>query len=396
VQVAQVCVGRFHHFDLARQLLRLGVLQRFYSGYPASRLSREGIPQQSSGSFPWVHLPYLALLKMAGGAGRLQRELFWQAHESLDRFVAWRRPDYDCLIAFSGCGLHSGRFAQSQGSRYVCDEAGSHVGYRAQVLGDEYRHYGWRFPGIHPRLMHKTLAEYSTADIITVPSEFVAMSFVEMGIPRDKLRKVAYGVDTRRFQKVADPDSDRFDVLFAGEMSVRKGARHLLDAFARLNHPAKRLTIVGAVTPVVKEYLRRNPPRENVRFLGYLPQIDLKHIMSRSHVMLMPSIEEGLALVQGQAMACGCPVVASWNTGAADLLTDGKEGFVVASGDTRAMADRLQQLADDPQLRNMMSEASIRRVALLGGTDSYGRNMLQVLRELTGGVEPAELMAQQL
>jgi glycosyltransferase involved in cell wall biosynthesis len=393
VKVTQVCTGRFHHLDLARQLLRLGALQRFYSGYPARRLEREGIPLHAVASFPWVQTPYLLLTKMAGGAGRLQRESFWLAHESLDRFAARTLPDSDCHIAFSGCGLHAGRVAQMRGASYVCDEAGSHVAYRAQLLGEEYRHYGSKFPGIHERLMQKTLDEYAAADVITVPSEFVARSFVEMGVPRHRLRKVAYGVDTSRFQKLADPPRHTFEVLFVGEVSVRKGVRYLLEAFARLKHPAKRLTVVGAVVPTVRAYLRENPPPEKVTFLGYLPQTELKQIMSRSHVMLMPSIEEGLALVQGQAMACGCPVVASWNSGAADLFTNGKEGFIVTSGNVVAMSDRLQQLADDPQFRNRMSEAALARVASLGGTDSYGRNMLRVLSEVANHAEEAELVA---
>ena len=66
-----------------------------------------------------------------------------------------------------------------------------------------------------------------------------------------------------------------------------------------------------------------------MEFLGVVGQERLAELMSTSHVMVLPSIEEGLALVQGQAMACGCPVIASTNTGAEDLFTDGVEGFVV-------------------------------------------------------------------
>ena len=60
-----------------------------------------------------------------------------------------------------------------------------------------------------------------------------------------------------------------------------------------------------------------------------MPQDRLAAIMSSSHVMILPSIEEGLALVQAQAMACGCPLISSTNTGGEDLFSDGVEGFVV-------------------------------------------------------------------
>ena len=55
-------------------------------------------------------------------------------------------------------------------------------------------------------------------------------------------------------------------------------------------------------------------------------------------------MEEGLALVQAQALACGCPVIGTWNTGAADLFSDGVEGFIVPPRDPKAIAERLRQL----------------------------------------------------
>jgi glycosyltransferase involved in cell wall biosynthesis len=118
-----------------------------------------------------------------------------------------------------------------------------------------------------------------------------------------------------------------------------------------------------------------------VEILGHIPQPELKQIMSRSHVMVLPSIEEGLALVQAQALACGCPVIGTHHTGAEDLFTDGKEGFVVPIRDPRAIADRLQLLADEPQRRAAMSEAALRRVKEMGGWEEYGNQMAQVMTD---------------
>jgi glycosyltransferase involved in cell wall biosynthesis len=106
--------------------------------------------------------------------------------------------------------------------------------------------------------------------------------------------------------------------------------------------------------------------------------------MSRSHVLVLASVEEGLALVQGQAMACGCPVLATTATGCEDLFTDGVEGFIVPGRDTAALADRLQQLADDPALRQRISAAALQRVKSLGGWDRYGNQWDRLLHSLTG------------
>ncbi len=106
--------------------------------------------------------------------------------------------------------------------------------------------------------------------------------------------------------------------------------------------------------------------------------------MSRSHVLALASVEEGLALVQGQAMACGCPVIATTATGAEDLFTDGVEGFIVPDRDSATFALRLQQLADDAALRERMAAAALTRVRSLGGWDHYGEQWDRLLHRLTG------------
>jgi glycosyltransferase involved in cell wall biosynthesis len=123
-------------------------------------------------------------------------------------------------------------------------------------------------------------------------------------------------------------------------------------------------------------------PQDDVEFVPHLPQDRLATIMSSSHVMVLPSVEEGLALVQAQAMACGCPLISSTNTGGEDLFTDGVEGFVVPIRSPEAIAARLQQLADDPALRQRMSEAALARVRQIGGWHQYGEAWAKLLREL--------------
>ncbi len=116
-------------------------------------------------------------------------------------------------------------------------------------------------------------------------------------------------------------------------------------------------------------------PQEGVTFAGTMPQSELKKWMSRSHVMVMPSLDEGMALVQGQALACGCPVIATTASGGADLLSDGVEGFIIPVRDPDALCDRMQRLAEDPALQQRMSEAALQRVRSLGGWGSLWRGM---------------------
>jgi glycosyltransferase involved in cell wall biosynthesis len=285
-------------------------------------------------------------------------------------------------VALSGTGLVSGRRAQALGAKHVCDRGSSHGRYQNDILTDEYGRWGIHQIIVDPRGIAREEAEYERSDAITVPSEFARRSFVEMGVLAAKVHKIPYGVRLDRFRRVAQPAKNRFEVLFVGQVGLRKGVPYLLRAFARLKHPHKRLRIVGGVQPEFRRILPQLP-LDGVEFVGRLPQDQLPAIMSSSHVMVLPSIEEGLALVQAQAMACGCPLISSTNTGGEDLFTDGAEGFVVPIRSPEAIVTRLQQLADDPALQQRMSEAALTRVRQIGGWHQYGEAWCDLLSRLT-------------
>jgi glycosyltransferase involved in cell wall biosynthesis len=144
------------------------------------------------------------------------------------------------------------------------------------------------------------------------------------------------------------------------------------------------LSIAGYVQEDLKRVLPRLP-KEHVNFLGPISQTELVERMSRSHALVLPSIEDGFGLVMAEAMACGCPVISSTNTGGSDLYTDGVEGFIVPIRDAKAIEDRMQMLADDPNLRREMGAAALRRVHSMGGWAEYGDRWEALLLKLTAG-----------
>jgi alpha-maltose-1-phosphate synthase len=83
-------------------------------------------------------------------------------------------------------------------------------------------------------------------------------------------------------------------------------------------------------------------------------------------------------------MACGCPILATTATGAEDLFSDGKEGFIVQDRDVDILSERMQQIADDHDLQQRLSEAALLRVKDLGGWDNYGEEWDRLLHQLTG------------
>lgn len=383
MRIVQTVFGVFHHFELARQLIRLGHEPTIYSTYPWLRLSREGLSHNMIETFPWIHTTEMLMHRAKFRSAYALDQMSYANAILFDRWTSRRLgklPVPNVLIALAGSSLKTGREVQARGGRVICDRGSSHQRYQEAIVSEEYRRWGVKRPVNDIRDILREEKIYEMADAITVPSQFAARSFIEMGVPAERLRVIPYGVRLEVFKRSGDPPSDRFEVLYAGTVSLRKGFPYLLEAFARLRHPAKRLRVAGTIHPNMEGVLSRLP-QSQVEFLGSVSQVRLAELMSTSHLFALPSIEEGLALVQGQALACGCPVLTSTNSGGEDLFTDGVEGFIVPVRDVEALLERMQLLADDPALQVKMSEAAIRRTQFLSGWDDYGNRWNSLLSE---------------
>ena len=332
-------------------------------------------------TFPWLLAPLLAKWRLGWHHEWLDRELSWLMAETLDRHVARHLPACDAFVAISGSGLHTARRAKERGAKYVCDRGSSHIRFAERILHEEFSRWGQVFPGIDPRSTQKEESEYELADAITIPSEFCRRSFLAEGVDQARLRVVPYGVDLARFAPDGEPASDRFEVLFVGQAGFRKGLPYLLQAFEQVRHPHKRLTVVGSVQPEMRAYLQqRDWPC--VQFVGTQTLHEVRRWMSRSHVFVLPSIEDGFGMVLAEALACGCPVIGTENTGAPDLIRDGQEGFIIPVRDPATLRERLELICQDADRRRRMAEAALERVRQLGGWDDYGNSFLRVVGEL--------------
>lgn len=379
MRIVQTVFGVFHHFDLARELQRRGHLERIYSTWPWQRIRREGIPNDKVKTFPWIHTPEF-LLRRAGLLPRPVEDLTGYLNAlTFDEYTARTLPECDALIGISGSSLKAGRLLQSRGGRFFCDRGSSHQRYQEEIVSDEFRRWGVDTPVSDPRDTAREEEIYAMADGIAVPSSFAARSFAAMGVDPSRVHTIPYGVRLERFKPVAEPPADRLELLFVGNVGLRKGVPYLLEAFARLAHPHKRLRVVGSISREFPPVLARLP-KDNVEFLGLRPQDEVARMMSESHLLVLPSIEEGLALVQGQALACGCPVLASTNTGGEDLFDDEVAGFIVPIRDVDALLDRMERIAGDAALHGRMRAAALDRVKRIGGWETYGDRWEQLLK----------------
>lgn len=376
MRVTLATLGRFHAFDLAEQLRQQGCLSRLYTATPAFKIAAALRPLTRT--FPWI-LPLAGTARWTGWEWGY-RHSNWLAIDRFDRWAARRIEPCDVLVHLSGFGLHTARRARVQGAAVVCDRGSSHILTQDELLAEE--HARWQLP-YHPmdrRIVDKELQEYQEADLITVPSTFALRSFIEKGVPEKKIRLLPYGVDLALFRPVPKQDK-RFRILFVGTYSLQKGIGDLLEAVKPLvKEGAAEVWLVGNATPEAQAILRRNASVFTDK--GHQPRTRLPWFYSQGSVLVQPSIQEGMSLVMAQAMACGLPVIATRHTGAEDLFSDGKEGFIVPIRDPKGIRERIRRLMENSVKRQAMGEAALRLVRGFGGWSAYGKQAVEIYRRL--------------
>lgn len=383
-------IGKFHMFDLARQLYRHRVLVKIFSGYPWNKLRQERLPRQLVDTYPWIVAPRMGLSRYNLLHGGLLQEVDELAHNSFASHVASKMPECDIFHALSRYSLRPGVAAKSRGARFVLDVGSSHMQTQLDLLNAEMAKTGIATDMPHPAAIAREFREYEEADLITVPSQFSFDSFLAHGTPRHKLAKVRYGVDLDLFKPVPVADDGVFRVVFVGALGLRKGIHYLLKAFAHARIPNGRLVLIGSRTPET-ERLLRGLATPNMLMTGHVPQPLLATWLSRANVFVLPSIEDGFGLVILQALACGCPVIATTNTGGPECIRDGENGFIVPPGDPEALAERLVWFAEHRPAAGAMRERALMSTRHADSVERYGDDMMEVYRGLLAGTGMSQM-----
>ena len=379
----------FFMFDHGRELSRRGWDVSLFTATPAWMVDRTAARRIH------VKLGWATWAQALRRLGRFRIDLpegwfWWMGRRARSEFGGWAARHLDeveIVETLSGWGLEAGAAVQRRGGRYVCNRGSSHILFQKAILEDEFARWSCPKPGGFPDwAVARELAEYESADAIAVPSRFVLRTFLEHGVPARKLHLCPYGANLSLFSPRPRHDG-RFRVLFVGSASIRKGIGYLLEAIRPLVQRNRLdLWLVGAVSPEARALLARHG--DLFTHKGFVPPSRLAETYSQGSVLVLPSVEEGLARVQLQAMACGLPVIATTNTGVEDLLTDGKEGFVVPIRDSGAIRERLEWMLEYPAERERMAEAALQRVAALGGWQAYGAAVDRTYRILLDRVGP--------
>lgn len=199
-----------------------------------------------------------------------------------------------------------------------------------------------------------------------------------------------FGVDVGLFSHRADVSVDPNLFGCVKTLAPEYGVEVLIRAFSRLvnDNPDRplRLDIVGEgqQRAVLERLVAELGLGARIRFRGFVSNDRLPEYYSLYAVAVFPSVcNESFGVVAVEAMACGCPVIASDADGFKETVEDGETGFLVRRGDVEGLVGAMQRFVDNPEIREGMGVRGRQRVLSLYNWESNVRIMLGVYREVT-------------
>ena len=383
MKIAIVVGGRFHAFNLAEQLNYKGYLSQLITSYPKFYIKKNfNISSDkvktiiSKEIFSRIISKNKYLNKMLNIDDFLINYFDKLASKKLDL------NNLNILVGWSSFSLESFKKAQNFNCIKVLERGSSHIQYQYEILKEEYELLGIKPKLPSNQIIEKEMQEYEISDYICVPSDFVKKSFIEKGFNEKKIVKIPYGVDLNSFYRKKNNLNDKkFRVVYVGASSVRKGIYYLLKAFTELNLNDSELLIVGKIDkeiiPIIKKF-----ENFNVKYFGSKKQNDLNDYYNRADIYVTCSVEEGLSMVQAQAMACGLPVICTTNTGGDEILDDGRSGFVLPIRKVDKLKEKLIYFYENRDMISVMGNNAYEKATRFLSWSNYGDKMSEFYNKI--------------
>jgi glycosyltransferase involved in cell wall biosynthesis len=193
-----------------------------------------------------------------------------------------------------------------------------------------------------------SLADYSVCPSSTVQSDLEA----NFGFRSGSAAVVPYGVDEHWLD--LEPRLVPGRLLFVGTAGLRKGVHYLAMASQRLMSRGHRCEFV--VAGDVTDRIANQPECRHLRFLGRIPRQQVREQFAKADIFILPTLAEGSAEATYEALAAGLPVITT--PAAGSVVRDGVEGFLVPERDPSALAEAIQRVVENRQLRAQLSSAA--------------------------------------
>jgi glycosyltransferase involved in cell wall biosynthesis len=266
----------------------------------------------------------------------------------------------------------------------VLERPNAHTGFAMDVVRKECDRLGVALPPDHEHAynaekLHKEEEEYRLATRLLCPSDFVVKTFLDKGFAKEQLARHIYGFDEKIYHPDRKPRNPKrgLTMLFVGSCAVRKGVHYALEAWLQSSASEDGTFLVaGEFLPAYREQLGRMLSHPSVKVLGQ--RTDVPELMRQNDILVLPTIEEGSALVTSEARASGCVLLVSEAAGA--ICQHMENALVHRVGDVRALAQHITMLHQDHALMERLRAASLASISEITWT-AAGTRLFEVYRE---------------
>ena len=231
--------------------------------------------------------------------------------------------------------------------------------YIVSLRGSDVPGYSERFVGLYRWITPTILKIWKNAFFVVANSQGLKELAVKSE-PKKEIGVIYNGVDVKEF--VADPSKrnpEHFTIICVSRVTPRKGIRFLIQAFKMLSgrYDNVQLLIVGDGNEKksLEDLVRSLEIENRVEFAGAIDHTNVLAYYQRADVFVLPSLNEGMSNVMLEALAVGLPVVATDTGGTKELLTDNVNGLVVKMKDSNDLAEKIEKLIVNDELRKTMS-----------------------------------------
>lgn len=389
-----VCqIGAREHYAVARALKRSGELEALVSGaWVPPRSALKVLDPRLGGRFhpdlSRAHvLAYTGMAILRDGIARarrrdpaaqvLARNAWFQkvAVAALERIA--RAGGQPTVFAYSYAARDILAFARRQGWRTVLGQIDPGPA-EARIVHDLFARHAPDMPNPAAKpdaYWDSWREETALADHVVVNSDWSRRALEGEGVPPARIAVVPLAYEREARTRSARDIPERFDaerplrVLFLGQIILRKGAVELAAAAKRLAGAPVEFHMVGAAAPGVATFYEG---LGNVVWHGPQPRSAVGAFYDRCDLFVLPTHSDGFALTQWEAIAAGCPVVASRRCG--EVVEDGRNGLLLEEVSDEAICRALDRVLGDPTLLARLAEgAATTRITTL---DDVGKSLL--------------------
>jgi glycosyltransferase involved in cell wall biosynthesis len=301
-------------------------------------------------------------------------------HRAVAWFDAWAAhrlpPDLDVVVAYENGARDTFLAAKKRGVTTILDAASFHHDWQDAFFDPV------ESASAHRRINERKKEEIQLADHVLTVSELARQSYIDGGVPPDRVTSVPMGADLSDFtprREDTTTSSDPFTFLFAGHADRRKGVDLLLDASARLAQDpgiSHRVQFAGG-----REKALFDGTQAPIERLGYLNRPDLAEAFRQADCLVLPSRHDSFGRVVVEALATGLPVLVSEHVGAREVVEEESTGWVIPAEDVDALADRMRWCIEHPDAIRSMHDAAV-MAAQDYSWAAYHERVVEVIEEV--------------